>query len=139
MQRTFSTLMALLLVLMMGCSIRGKWSLASIEPEAARRDFEYSSLTLQKDGSFYAESQTPVVSKAQVQVRGDGSLYAGSEKKQGVLTSSGTYRFRDDTLTLIPHDGRPVTYAATFKDANHLRLEKFWRGQKVKTVFERVE
>jgi hypothetical protein len=30
-----------LLSLSAGCSIHGKWSLASVDPSAARRDFQY--------------------------------------------------------------------------------------------------
>ena len=99
-----------------GCAVTGKWSLTKVEPEAARRDFEYASLTLQKDGSFYAESQEP-----------------------RIRTTSGTYTFKDGTLTLMPHEGPRVAYDAVQPDADHLRLVKTFDGQKVKTEFKRIE
>jgi hypothetical protein len=57
-----------------GCAVTGKWSAATVEPEAARKDFEYASLALQEDGSSYAESQ-----------------------KSGVHTTSSAYSFKDGT------------------------------------------
>jgi hypothetical protein len=126
------------LMLTTGCAVTGKWSLASIEPEAARRDFEFASLTLQKDGSFYAESQSTVVSQTQVQTEQGASFYAEA-KESGIRTASGTYTFKDGTLNLKSHGGVQVPYDATFLDANHLRLEKFWQGRKVKAKFDRIE
>ncbi len=116
MRRTLLSLVALGPLLMAGCAITGKWSLATVEPEAARRDFDFGSLTLQKDGSFYAESQKP-----------------------GIRTTSGTYTFKDRTLALMPHEGPRLIYNAVLPDANHLRLEKLYDGKKVRTEFTRVE
>jgi hypothetical protein len=116
MRRITVLLVTVGLTALAGCAVAGKWSLAAVEPEAARRDFEYASLTLQEDGSYYAESQTP-----------------------GVKTMSGTYTYQNSTLTLMPHAGPRVAYHATFKDANHLRLTKTAGGQEVRTVFARVE
>ncbi len=121
-----------------GCAITGKWSLASIEPEAARRDFEFASLTLQKDGSFYAESQTTVVSHAEVQSEQGTSFYAEA-REPGIRTASGTYAFQDRSLTLRAHGGLVVSYDAAFESANRLRLEKYWQGRKVKARFQRIE
>lgn len=127
-----------MLTLTAGCSVTGKWSMASVEPEAARRDFEFASLSLQKDGTFYAESQVTVVSQTEVKSPGGDSFYSET-KEGGIRTASGTYTFEDGTLTLAPHGGPPVPYDAVLVDANRLRLEKFWQGRKVKAVFKRVE
>lgn len=99
-----------------GCSVKGKWSLAEVDPEAARRDFEYASLTLQDDGSFYAESQKP-----------------------GIHTTSGTYVYKNNVLTLTPHEGPQMSYDASMPDNDHLKLKKLWEGQKLVTTFKRVE
>ena len=118
MRRIYLAPMLFGLTLTTGCSVAGKWSLTTVEPEAARRDFQYASLTLQKDGSFYAESQ-----------------------KEGVRTMSGTYVYKDSTLTLKPHAGQgaPVAYAANMPDADHLRLEETQGGEKITTTFKRIE
>lgn len=138
MRRMANVFIPVGLLWLTGCSITGKWSLASIEPEAARRDFEFASLTLQKDGSFYAESHTTVVAQAQVQTEAGGSFHAEA-KEPGIRTTSGTYVFRDGTLTLTTHAGVQVPFDAAVEDANRLRLEKFWQGRKVKARFNRVE
>lgn len=98
-----------------GCSIQGKWSLAEVEPTAARREAQYEVLTLQKDGSFYAEA-----------------------KERGVQTTSGTYSFENDTLTLREHDGEQNAYPAKLS-GDELRLEHIWQGQKVEMRYERVK
>ena len=99
-----------------GCAnIHGKWSLANVEPTAARRDFEYTSLTLQKDGTFYGEAQN------------------GSVKSQ-----SGTYSFHDGILDLVAHNGERDTYDAAIR-RDKLMLEQFWKGNKVKAEFIRKE
>jgi len=102
-----------------GCANRipGKWSLANVEPTAARRDFEYTSLTLQKDGTFYGEAQN------------------GSVKSQ-----SGTYSFHDGVLDLVAHNGERNTFDATIASGGKkLMLEQFWKGNKVKAEFIRKE
>ncbi len=100
-----------------GCtSVVGKWSLSNVDPTAARRDFEYSSLTLQKDGSYYGEVQTPTPK-----------------------TQSGTYEYRAGVLDLVAQNGERDTYDAKMLGANKLHLEKFWKGQKVKADFVRKE
>lgn len=98
-----------------GCTVVGKWSLASVDPEAARRDFEYTSLTLQKDGTFYAE-----------------------EEENGIKTTSGTYSYGDGVLSLSAHDGERHTYDAHIR-GDRLHLEEVWKGQKLKAEFERKE
>lgn len=99
-----------------GCGIDGTWSLAEVDPTAARRDMEFHSLTLQKDGSFYAEAR----------------------EVGGIRTTSGTYTFKDDVLNLTAHDGERHTYDAHLKDSgNELELERFWEGRKVKLEYKR--
>lgn len=100
-----------------GCSLNGKWSLAEIEPTAARRDFAYSSITFQDDGTFYAE---------------------GKDVLDQDVTLSGVYTYEDDVLHLRPHEGPARTYDAELK-GNELELEQFWQGQKVVAKFDRVE
>lgn len=137
MRHAMALLVPLAILGSTGCSIVGKWSMASIEPEAARRDFEFASLTLQKDGSFYAEAQS-TVSQAQVQTESGGSFYAES-KEPGVRSASGTYVYKDNTLTLTTHAGVHVPYEAHLTSNNSLRLDKFWQGRQVKAQFKRVE
>ncbi|HPF37450.1 MAG TPA: lipocalin family protein [Phycisphaerae bacterium] len=106
-----------LALMMTGCSLEGKWSLSDVEPTAARRDFEFESLTLQEDGTFYAEARGAT----------------------GIETSSGTYIYDDDTLTLTAHSGEQHAYNARFVTATRLELQGFWNGQKVYAKFNRVE
>jgi hypothetical protein len=115
MKRTMKLANAVLLVLLAGCSVEGKWTLTEVDPTAARRDFEYESLTLQEDGTFYAESRGPT----------------------GIETSSGTYTHENGTLNLESHDGERHTYNTRFLTERHLRLQGFWNGQKVYAKFER--
>lgn len=105
------------LAVLAGCSVEGKWSLAEVEPTAARRDFEFESLTLQDDGTFYAESKGP----------------------NGVETTSGTYTYDDNTLDLVAHSGERHTYNARFITATRLELQGFWNGRKVYADFDRTE
>ncbi len=96
-----------------GCGINGKWSLAQVDPTAARRDVKYESLSLQKDGTFYAEAKGDVAK-----------------------STSGTYTYEDSTLTLVSHTGEVDTYDADL-NGNELYLTSFWNGQKLKTTYER--
>lgn len=113
---------ALAVLLVAGCRthIQGKWSLAQIDPDAARRDFEFTSLTLQDDGTFYGEASSD----------------------EGTRTTSGTYLYkvRENTLVLNTHDGRALTYDAdVLRNGRELELIKFWKQQKVIARFEREE
>ncbi len=99
-----------------GCSIHGKWSVAHLDPDAARRDFALSSLTLQRDGTFYAES--------------DGGA--------GIKTTSGTYIYDDGLLTLNQHDGAQQTYDAKLEGST-LKLTRHWKGGRVTARLEREE
>lgn len=113
MRRT--SLLALLagLVVLTGCGINGKWSLANVEPTAERRDFEFASFTLQKDGTFYAEKVAP--------------------RSESV---SGTYTYEDRTLTLNEERGPRYTYGADLQ-GDELELEKYAEGRRVTATFER--
>jgi hypothetical protein len=116
MRRLFVLLIPLTLVLATGCSIQGKWTLEKIEPTAGLHEFDYASLTLQKDGSFYGEALNP-----------------------GVRATAGTYVYKNDTLVLEPYDGPRVAYAAKFRDANHLKLEQTTENERIEALFQRAE
>jgi hypothetical protein len=93
----------------------GKWSLASVEPTAAQRDVEFHSLTLQKDGTFYAEAR-------------EGA---------GIESVSGTYYMDNGVLVLTEHDGEVHGYDARFRDGGkELHLANFQDGQKVKLKYD---
>lgn len=98
-----------------GCSIPGKWTLAEVDPTAATRHTEFHSLTLQKDGTFYAEAKEP----------------------GGIKTTSGTYTFKHGVLDLLAHDGERHTYDAQMLNNNDLRLATTWQGKKLKLKYDR--
>jgi hypothetical protein len=110
---TKAVLLSILLLGMTGCSIHGKWSLASVEPSAARRDFQYEVLSLEKDGSFYAEAREPVT-----------------------RTTSGTYRHDDGVLSLREHDGEEHAYQ-TEVAGECLKLKQPWQDRQLVATFER--
>ena len=99
-----------------GCGVQGKWTLADVEPTAATRDVQYHNLTLQKDGSFYAEA-----------------------KEASIDSTSGTYTYEDGVLCLKEQDGERHTYDAKLVSATDMRLESFWQGQKLKLKYKRQE
>lgn len=98
-----------------GCSVEGKWSVAEVDPTAARRDFPFESLTLQDDGTFYAEAKTGA----------------------GVETMSGQYSHDNKTLTLRPHDKDPIAYDTRFLTADRIELSGHWEGRKLVAEMER--
>jgi hypothetical protein len=106
------------LLLAAGCGIQGKWSLESVEPTAAQRDFEWQVLTLQKDGSFYGEKQNA-----------------------GIHTASGTYRFdrNKHVLTLKEHNGSTYVYndVQLIDGGNGMRMERAWKDQVIVAKFEK--
>lgn len=113
----FPVFVTLLYPAAIGCGVQGKWSLAGVEPTAATRDFQYHSLTLQKDGTFYAEA-------------GAGPIH----------TTSGTYSYEEGTLDLVEHNGVRHTYDAKIEDGgNKLSLAQFWEGQRLVALMERKE
>lgn len=110
------TLIGFCLLPCVGCTVHGKWSVASIDPTAARRDFDFQSLTLQEDGTFYIEAN----------------------EAYGIEASSGVYSFEDGVLHLKEHDGESHTYNAELTHGGKkLRLQEFWEGQKLIAVLER--
>ncbi len=118
--RRFSRLLVLIgsfaaISLHAGCSIPGKWTLAEVDPTAATRDTEFHSLTLQKDGTFYAEAKEP----------------------GGIKTTSGTYTYEHGVLDLKAHDGERHTYDARMLNINDLRLATRWQGKKLKLKYDR--
>jgi hypothetical protein len=106
-------------VLLTGCAtMEGKWSLAKVEPTAARRDFTYESLTLQKDGTFYAEAK----------------------KASGVESVSGTWRVTDGVLALEENGGTLHTYDANLDPGGQkLTLASHWEDRRLNAVFEKQE
>ena len=105
------------LALVSACaSMNGKWSLAEVDPTAARRDFSFQSLTLQDDGTFYAE-----------------------RKEMGKTKSvSGTWTYEDGVLSLRQHDGERHTYDAKLEDSGKkLTLVRFWNGQHMTAQLEK--
>lgn len=101
-----------------GCTMHGKWALVELDPDTARRDFEFTSLTLQEDGSFYAEANEP----------------------GGIDTAAGTYTYEDELLTLRAHDGESHTYKAQLvSSGRQLRLVQPWEGRNVYATFERAK
>lgn len=105
------------LLFLTGCSVTGKWSLVEVEPTAARRDFDLQSMTLHKDGTFYAEARE-----------------AGD-----IETVSGTYTYQNKTLTLREHDGENMVYDAKFLSGNRLELARTTPSGKINATFERRE
>jgi hypothetical protein len=107
-----------LTLLATGCSgkVAGKWSLSTVEPTAATRDMEYTSLTLQEDGTFYAEAIN------------------GTVKSQ-----SGTYSYDNKVLDLVAHNGERETFDVRRLTSRKMCVEQFWRGQKLKAEFVRKE
>lgn len=139
MRRLVWSVLFLSLSVFSGCStVAGKWTLVTVEPEAARREIEYASLTLQKDGSFYAEAQNDVPGTDVVVVTKDTTVVTETDKP-GIQSTSGTYEFKDNTLALRPHEGKVVAYDAKLDGGSQLKLEKFYGAQKVKCTFKRVE
>jgi hypothetical protein len=105
------------LVWLAGCAVDGKWSLTSVEPSAARRDFQYEVLTLEKDGSFYAEAR-----------EGTGET----------RTTSGTYRYEKGVLALREHDGEEHAYDASVS-SDQMKLKRPWQDRQLVARFERKQ
>jgi hypothetical protein len=105
------------LALVTGCAtIDGKWSLAKVDPTAARSDFAFKSLTLQNDGTFYGET----------------------EDMGGARAVSGTWRLRKGVLSLKERDGEQHTYdAELLAGGRRLELVRHWEGQRMTAVLEK--
>jgi hypothetical protein len=106
------------LIALPGCAdIAGKWSLAEVEPTAARRDFEYEVLTLQPDGTFYAEA-----------------------REIGTESTSGTYTFGGGHLSLKEHDGERQVYRARFENAGReLHLARDWEDSSLEAMMLKTD
>lgn len=103
--------------LLVGCaSMEGKWSLSEVEPTAARRDFDFESLTIQKDGTFYAETK---------------------EMNQ-TESVSGTWTLSDGVLSLKEQDGELHTFDAELESGGRrLLLVRHWDGRRMTAVFQK--
>jgi hypothetical protein len=95
--------------------MEGKWSLTKVDPTAARRDFAFTSLTLQEDGTYYAEAQE----------------FGETE------SVSGTWSFENGVLSLKRQDGEEHTYDAELLGADELRLIHHKSGRRVVAAFEK--
>jgi hypothetical protein len=116
MRRAIVCTTLIALIAATGCSVAGKWSLRSVDPSAARRDFPYETLTLERDGSFYAEAKEPVP-----------------------RTASGTYRYENGVLALSERGGERNSFQAKMPSNSELRLERPWKDRVVIAQFERRE
>ncbi len=102
--------------LFVGCTEHGKWSLSEVDPTAARRDFQFQSLTLQRDGTYYAEA----------------------DEGMGIESTSGTYTYENGVLALASHDGERHTYdAELMRGGRQLQLQRHWNGQRLTATFQR--
>lgn len=111
---------AALVVFASGCAdVSGHWSLKEVSPTAAQRDFEYRTLTLHNDGSFYAEA-----TKSDAKIRTTSGVY--------------TYDHAKKTLHLEEHDGEAHTFDTTLKNSGtEMELARFWEGRKLEAKFEK--
>lgn len=114
MKRIRIALACCTLMAALGCGVEGKWSLSSVDPSVARKDFPYEVLTLQKDGSFYAES-----------------------REGGARTASGTYRYEHNVLSFHEKSGALKTYDAKKDGNDKLKLEQPWQDRKLVATFQR--
>ena len=116
--RTTKTMLVLAsLTLFPGCaSMEGKWSLANVDPTAARRDFAFDSITLQNDGTFYAEANE----------HGDTD------------SVSGVWKLKDGVLSLREQDGERHTYDAELEaGGKRLKLVRHWDGRRMTAVLQK--
>ncbi len=90
------------LVVVSGCGIEGKWSLQRVKPTAARPNVAYEALTIEQDGTFYAQNQQP-----------------------GAEAVSGTWVYGDGLLVLRQQNGERLTYGADLR-GDHLILKQPW-------------
>jgi hypothetical protein len=115
--KSLSVGMIMGLVLLSGCGVAGKWSLAAVDPTAARRDVEYHELTLQKDGTFYGEA-----------------------KEVGIETTSGVYTYKRGVLDLTAQDGERHIYDARLGfGGNTLHLSEASSNGVMKLKYDRLE
>ncbi|MCC6312247.1 MAG: hypothetical protein IT345_15225 [Trueperaceae bacterium] len=95
-----------------GC-VHGRWELVEVDPDAARGDVEFQTITLQDDGSYFAQTND-----------------------DGVQPASGTYTYSDGVLDLQEKDGDRHSYEAAVV-GEQLHLKRLWEGQKLKMIYER--
>lgn len=100
-----------------GCGVAGEWELSQVDPTAARRDVDFQALTLQDDGTFYAEAMGP----------------------DGIRTISGTYTYDGGVLALTEHSGLQHAYDVELADGgDQMRIHHLRRdGQVVRATFVR--
>jgi hypothetical protein len=99
-----------------GCAtIEGKWSLTKVDPTAARCDSAFTSLTLQEDGTFYAEAHE----------------FGETE------SVSGTWSLENRVLSLEQQEGEQHTCDAETEGTGALRPVRHQDGRRVTAVIER--
>lgn len=110
-------MMPAIAMIALGCAqLEGKWSLAKVDPTAARRDFEFESLTIQKDGTFYGESR-------------------GAADTRSI---SGDWTVKGGVLSLKDHDGNVYTYDSELSpDGGELTLSRHWERTRMQAVMEK--
>ncbi len=90
------------LVLPAGCaSIQGKWQSVAVDPADSVRNFSLGDATFNKDGTYEAKM-----------------IYDGKER-----TSTGTYKYAWNHLTLMPDHGERRMYEAHVDRNGRLMLE----------------
>ena len=104
-----------LIALLSGCSVHGKWNLT--QSAVGTRDAEFRSLWLEKDGTYYAES----VSTDRVE------------------PAAGTYSYENGVLSLLSSDGERHSYDADFENSGkELKLKGFAEGKTLELKYRRV-
>lgn len=104
-------LFAAALALTTGC-VHGHWELTNVRPDAGRGDVDFQTLTLQRDGSYFAQT---------------------NDTAEPV---SGTYTYDHGILDLQDTRGERNTYEAKVV-GRELRLQRLWEGQRLVMVYER--
>lgn len=116
MTRTLAVITAASLLVLTGCGINGTWTLQTVEPDEARGQFKLAEVTFNDDGTYTAQAD-----------------YANDEE-----TSTGTWTYKADTLTLHTDSGKTLEYDAELCEmCNTLKVCKEEHGQMVTATMKR--
>lgn len=104
-------------LLVTGCADHtGKWVLDTIDPPDARGQYQFANITLNKDGTYWAEREV-----------------GGKMEK-----NTGTYTFENGTLAFKNAAGKTITYDAQMMDMNNkMKVMAETHGKKVTAVMKR--
>ena len=105
-------------IVLAGCTAPGKWSLAEVDPSAFRAQFSPHVLTLQKDGTYYAERPT-------------GGTETGHWEWNGPITGG--------LLVLGGRSGESESYNASMPDNDTLILKTDIAGEPATARFKRKQ